>query len=430
MPLNLRKEDVELLWLIQPNLNNQELEIKKKFDKPTVSLDVNDLMYVTISSDFDYIYKLNPTSSSYRGNSTFFVFKVNASSQTVQDFLVLKLNEAIDSSALDSFMSYLMDYTDLLDLESSSLKNETLRKIFQQFKRRETCAFSKDEQANKQDVLNSLNYHHQVYVDKDKADMIKSGGEVIGNGIVSLATMASNLIDTIGTQIASNCEQQTTRADGEQRMDTVSSESSCSSESSGEEESGRAQSSEQKKKEHSSGRHRRHHRHRRHRRDSDKAEEEGSSSHRHSRRHRRHARRAANLKKLNEFTRTFSETATVAASAIGTAISGTCSYVIPAVEEYLPGVISKVTNYDEETSRQMVGSTLGYGKVALDAMGNIKNSVSESMGIIGSSVATQTTQVVKSKYGDEAAAQTSDALGTAANVATTYSTIKNVNKII
>lgn len=122
MPLTLRKEDIDLLWLIQPNLQEEQLEIKKKFDSATLSMEVNDLMYLTISCDFDYIYKLNPTGSSYRGNSTFFVFKVNASTQTVQDYLVLKLNEDIESSTLDSFMSCLLDYTDLLDLESASLQ--------------------------------------------------------------------------------------------------------------------------------------------------------------------------------------------------------------------------------------------------------------------------------------------------------------------
>lgn len=445
-----------MLWLIQPDLQNSELEIKKKFEQPTVSLEVNDVMYLTISSDFDYIYKLNPFSSAYRGHTTFFVFKVNASSQTVQDYLVLKLNENIESTALDEFMCYLMDYTDLLDLESASLRNETLRKIFLSFKRKETCTFSKDE-SNKQDVLNSLNFHHNVYVDKDKTDMIANGGQVVGDGIVSLAKMASNLIETIGTQIATNCDQ---RPAGDAVADEEMSEESTgsSSESSSEEDHNEAskgagptavgsaeqqqkpneaqkpgeeaKSASRTKKEHSRSHHHRGRHSKKHKRDHDQDEEKDGSSHRHSKRHRRHARRAANLRRLNEFTRAFSQTATIAASAISTAITETASYVVPAVEDYLPGVISKVSGYDEETSRKMVGSTLGYGSAALNAMGAIKNSVSEGVGIVGSSLTSQTTQVVRSKYGEEAAEQTGDALEAATNVAKTYTTVKNCNKII
>ena len=388
MPLNLNKDHIELLWLIQPNLQDQQLEIKKKFEKPIVSMEVNDVMYITISSDYDYIYKLNPFSSAYRGNTTFFVFKVNSSTQTIQDYLVLKLNDEVESSVLDSFMCHLMDYTDLLDLESASFKNETLKKIFQQFKRKETCTFNKDD-SNKQDVLNSLNFHHQVYVDKEKADMITNGGQVVGDGIVSLAKMASNLIETIGTQIATNCEQKLSeQKNSNESMSTESSSESSESDSNEEKSSS--------KKGHSK-RHRRHRHSRKHKK-GDNDEEEDSSSNRHStRRHRRRARRAANLKRLNEFTRSFSQTAQIAASAISSAIAGTASYVVPAVEEYLPGVISSVTNYDEEASRKLVGSGLGYGSVALNAMGNIKNGVAEGVGIIGSSFTTQTTQVVKSK---------------------------------
>lgn len=470
MPLVLSKESVELLWLIQPDLQNSELEIKKKFDQATVSLEVNDVMYLTISSDFDYIYKLNPFSSAYRGHTTFFVFKVNASSQTVQDYLVLKLNENIESTILDEFMCCLMDYTDLLDLESASLRNETLRKIFLSFRRKETCTFSKDE-SNKQDVLNSLNFHHNVYVDKDKADMITNGGQVVGDGIVSLAKMASNLIETIGTQIATNCEQKPAgdEAAADEEMSSDSTGSSSESDSAEEEhneaskepkvvvqqqpglsqtpglaqpsglgetpveapKSSEPSKSSSSKKEHSRSHH--HHRGRhskKHKRDHDQDREEDDSSHRHSRRHRRHARRAANLRKLNEFTRAFSQTASIAATAISTAITETASYVVPAVEEYLPGVISKVSGYDEETSRKMVGSTLGYGSAALNAMGSIKNSVSEGVGIVGSSLTAQTTQVVRSKYGDEAAEETGDALEAATNVAKTYTTVKNCKKII
>jgi len=443
MPLTLRKEDIDLLWLIQPNLQEEQLEIKKKFDSATLSMEVNDLMYLTISCDFDYIYKLNPTGSSYRGNSTFFVFKVNASTQTVQDYLVLKLNEDIESSTLDSFMSCLLDYTDLLDLESASLRNETLKKIFQQFKRKETCVFNKNEQANKQDVLNSLNFHHQVYVDKDKADLIRNGGEAVGAGIVSLATMASNLIDTIGNQIATNVEptqsanQTSSALPVDEQMDT-GSDGSTGSSSGGENEEvvskeKHNQSTDKKEESRNSRRDHRHHRHsRRHgkRRDGDQNEEEDDEHRNSSRRHRRHRRRAANLRKINEFTKTFSQTATVAASAITTAITETCSYITPAIEEYLPGMISKVTNYDEESSRQLVGKTVGYGRVAMEAMSSIKNSVSEGVSIIGSSVAGQTTQVVKNKYGDEAAEQTKDVLDSAANVATTYTTLKNSTKLI
>lgn len=78
----------------------------------------------------------------------------------------------------------------------------------------------------------------------------------------------------------------------------------------------------------------------------------------------------------------------------------------------------------------MVGQTLGYGTAALNAVSNIKNGVSEGIGIIGSSVANQTTQVVKHKYGDEAAEQAQDVLETAGNAAKTYTTIKNCKKII
>lgn len=346
MPLNLETENIELLWLIQPNLQDQQLEIKKKFDKPVVSIEVNDLMYITISSDFDYIYKLNPFSSAYRGNTTFFVFKVNSSSQTVQDFLLLKLNEDIESSKLDSFMSYLMDYTDLLDLESASLKNETLRKIFEQFKRKEICTFNKNESSNKQDVLNSLNFHHNVYVDKSKADMITNGGQAVGDGIVSLAKMASNLIETIGTQItATNSEPPQQQRTGDQAMSTDSAGSSSSSESTENEQTNEKSSPSKRSSGHSKRHH--HHRHgrhsRKHKRDyedkNDDNDQEDSSSRRHSRRHRRHGRRAANLRRLNEFTRSFSQTASIAASAISSVITETTSYVVPAVEEYLPGMI-------------------------------------------------------------------------------------------
>lgn len=78
----------------------------------------------------------------------------------------------------------------------------------------------------------------------------------------------------------------------------------------------------------------------------------------------------------------------------------------------------------------MVGSTLGYGSVALSAVGNLKNSVSEGLGIVGSSITNQTSQVVKSKYGDEAGEQAKDVLETGTNMAKTYTTIKNCNKLI
>lgn len=292
-------------------------------------------------------------------------------------------------------------------------------------------------------MLNSLNFHHQVYVDKDKADLIRNGGEAVGAGIVSLATMASNLIDTIGNQIATNVEptqsanQTSSALPVDEQMDT-GSDGSTGSSSGGENEEvvskeKHNQSTDKKEESRNSRRDHRHHRHsRRHgkRRDGDQNEEEDDEHRNSSRRHRRHRRRAANLRKINEFTKTFSQTATVAASAITTAITETCSYITPAIEEYLPGMISKVTNYDEESSRQLVGKTVGYGRVAMEAMSSIKNSVSEGVSIIGSSVAGQTTQVVKNKYGDEAAEQTKDVLDSAANVATTYTTLKNSTKLI